>query len=162
MSEEKEGKTIRVPEDESKPQTPAPTADPEVQRKAENARQILEFCEKHGIGIDDLRGVIENEEPPEEETTVVETVETSDEKTTGNNSGRQIFDFETINITDVIIVVFCGIALLMATYNKFVDIISLIIGGFMGYLGGGARGLLRNTNQQQTTTDTKTTTTRKK
>ena len=82
----------------------------------------------------------ENHDPPVEETPAPENV--SSETVTTTREGPRRFTFEVINMIDLLIVVFCGISLIIATFNSADNIVNMIAGGFMGYIGGSGRGML--------------------
>jgi len=94
-----------------------------------------------------------NESPPNSTPTCSGSTTREEVET---KSTPRIFQFEIINIVDLAIVIFCGIALLEATFSHSSDVVYTITGGFMGYLGGTGRSLLAQRMSQQTT---KTTTT---
>lgn len=112
--------------------------------------EILNLCKKYKIGVDELKCLIglplNGELPPAE---IIPETHLKEKHLPPK------FEFDIINIADLIIVIVCGAALLMATYAKYSDVVYTIVGGFMGYLGGSGRGILRKTtNNSNTTTST--------
>ena len=86
---------------------------------------------------------MENHEPPVETTNDDATNgEASSETVTTTREGPRRFTFEVINMIDLLIVIFCGISLIIATLNLADNIVNMIAGGFMGYIGGSGRGML--------------------
>ena len=57
---------------------------------------------------------------------------------------HRFLELEPMNIIDLVIVVLCGITLIKAIDNGNSEAVFTIVGGFMGYLGGGARSLVRS------------------
>ena len=102
-------------------------------KEDENGIQINEVVSPTDDFIEECKSEVENGP----------TANKEEEDQDGKEKSYHTFVFETINIVDLIIVVVCGIALLIAIYDRYSDVAYSIVGGFMGYLGGGARGLLQ-------------------
>lgn len=135
-------KVIHVPEDEKLPPAPKVESAPKVEVPSKKDLELLKFCKDHQIGEEQVREYIsEHSISPK---IIPEPIKKLNKKFP--------LEFETVNICDLIVILVCGISLLIATHDRYNDVVYTIVGGFMGYLGGGARGLLRHQMTESATT----------